>query len=188
MKSLTFLLFSLFISFNIKAVTISGISIPDTVSHTDQSTKLILNGAGIRSKFFFDIYIGSLYLEKKHHTAQDIYNAHGEKRISMYFLSKKITKNKLVADWNDGFENNHSKAELLKLQSQIDQFNRLFIDVKKSDIINLNFIPTTGTFVIINEKTMGLVEGDNFFTALLKIWLGDDPLDSDLKKSMLSKK
>ena len=103
----------------------------------------------------------------------------------MHFLYSEVSKEKLVGGWNDGFENNHTKDELKKLKAQINQFNSLFINVKKGDIININFIPTTGTSVVINGKTVGLVEGDNFFTALLKIWLGDDPADSDLKNAML---
>lgn len=170
------------------AVTIADINIPETVSHSEQSTKLVINGAGIRSKFIFDIYVGSLYLEKKLQTANEIFAAPGEKRVSMHFLYSEVSKEKLVSGWNDGFENNLTKDELKKLKTQIDQFNSLFITVKKGDVININFIPTTGTSVIINDKTMGLVEGDNFFTALLKIWLGDDPADSDLKEAMLGGK
>ena len=74
---------------------------------------------------------------------------------------------------------------LSKFKTQITQFNSLFVSVKKGDVINLNFIPTTGTEVIINNKSVGNIEGDMFFTALLKIWLGDEPADADLKKAML---
>jgi len=185
MRLLTLLCF--LIPLHTHAITIADITIPETVSHSEQSTKLTLNGAGIRSKFLFDIYVGSLYLEKKLHSAKDIYAAPGEKRVSLHFLYSEVSKEKLVDGWNDGFEDNHSKDELKKLKTQIDQFNSLFITVKKGDVINLNFIPTTGTSVVINGKTMGLVEGDNFFIALLKIWLGDDPADSGLKKAMLGK-
>ena len=99
-----------------------------------------------------------------------------------------MSKEKLVNGWNDGFKNNNSNKELVKLKTQIDQFNNLFITVKKGDVINLDFIPTTGTSVVINGKTRGLVEGDDFFTTLLKIWLGEEPADSDLKEAMLGNK
>lgn len=187
MKATLISLISLIFSFSLHATTIANITIPDVVSHSDQSTRLVLNGAGIRSKFFFDIYVGSLYLEKKAQTANEIYQLHGEKRISMHFLYDEVTKEKLVAGWNDGFKNNHTTDELTKLNARITQFNNLFITVKKGDIIKLNFIPTTGTSVVINNKTMGLVEGDDFFVALLKIWLGDKPADKELKKAMLGK-
>ena len=183
---LTFLLLLLSIaSFSLHAKEVAGINIPEHISFSDQSTKLILNGAGIRTKFFFDIYVGSLYLENKSKSAKDIYNLAGEKRISMHFLYDEIEKAKLVAGWNAGFENNLNNEDRTKFKSQIDQFNGLFVAVKKGDFINLNFTPTTGTHIVMNGKVMGLVEGDDFFTAILKIWLGEEPTDSDLKEAML---
>ena len=184
MKLTLFIVFSLFLS-AAHAKTIANVDIPDTVSHSDQSTKLILNGAGIRTKFIFDIYVGSLYLEKIQNTSEDVYAAHGEKRISMHFLYDEVSKEKLVDGWNDGFNNNLTADELTKFKAQITKFNSLFVTVKQGDVINLNFIPTTGTEVIINNKSVGSVEGDMFFTALLKIWLGDEPADSELKNAML---
>jgi Chalcone isomerase-like len=179
-----FLLISLS-SFSLQAKEVAGINIPENISFSDQSTKLVLNGAGIRTKFIFDIYIGSLYLEKKLNSAEAIYSLAGEKRISMHFLYDEIEKEKLISGWNTGFENNLTDEELIKFKSQIDQFNALFVTVKKGDVINLNFTPTTGTQMVMNSKVRGLVEGDSFFTALLKIWLGEEPADSDLKEAML---
>lgn len=184
LKLLTLIL-SLIFSINLQAKQLAGIDISESISFSDQSTNLILNGAGIRTKLFFDIYIGSLYLEKKSINPKEIYNMHGEKRISMHFLYDEVSKEKLVNGWNDGFKNNLSNNELSKFKPQINQFNNLFITVNKGDVIHLIFIPTTGTHVIINDKTMGLIEGDAFFTALLKIWLGEDPADSNLKEAML---
>ena len=188
MKQSLLIALSILLSTSINAKTIADINIADTVSHTDQSTKLILNGTGVRTKFIFDIYIGSLYLEKKQKTANDVYSAHGEKRISMHFLYDEVSKEKLVSGWNDGFKNNLTQDELAQFKAQIEQFNALFIAVKKGDVINLNFIPTTGTAIIINKKSVGLVKGDKFFIALLKIWLGNEPADADLKKAMLGAK
>lgn len=187
MKYLLLVSLSFIFSMPLNAKTIADIELPDSVSHSAQSTKLLLNGAGIRTKFIFDIYIGSLYLEKKQTTASDVYKAHGEKRISMHFLYDEVSKEKLIDGWNAGFKNNLSSNDLTKFKPQIDQFNNLFITVKKGDVINLNFIPTTGTQVVMNGKVRGLVEGDAFFTALLKIWLGEEPADSDLKEAMLGK-
>jgi len=182
-----FILLSVTISypFSLQAKEVARVNISETISFSDQSTKLILNGAGIRTKFIFDIYVGSLYLEKKASSAKEIYILHGEKRISMHFLYNEVSKEKLVNGWNDGFENNHTSEELVKLKDRITQFNNLFVSVKKGDVINLDFIPTTGTSITIKGKSMGLIKGDDFFIAILKIWLGEDPADGDLKEAML---
>lgn len=185
MKIFLIAFFSLFMSYTVTAKTVAGVDVAETISFSNQSTKLTLNGAGIRTKFIFDIYVGSLYLTKKVNTANDAYNLQGEKRVGMHFLYDEVSKEKLVNGWNDGFENNHSDTELKKLKTRIIQFNNLFVTVKKGDIINLNFIPTTGTQVVINGKAKGTIKGGDFFTAVLKIWLGESPADDDLKNAML---
>lgn len=174
-------LLSLFFSLSIQAQTVANIDIPETISDSN----LVLNGAGIRTKFIFDIYVGALYLEKKHDNANAIYTQKGNKRIHMHFLYDEISKEKLTNGWSDGFKNNHSDNELKKLSSRITQFNNQFSAVKKGDVINLNFVPGKGTTVEINNKKMDIVNGDDFFRAVLKIWLGDEPADSDLKDAML---
>lgn len=188
MKHKILLLILLFISsLTLHAIEIADIKIPDNVSFSDQSSKLVLNGAGIRTKFIFDIYIGSLYLKEKRITADEIYKLHGEKRVSMHFLYDEVEKEKLTNGWTEGFKNNLSDKEYEKFKLRLTQFNSLFLSVKKGDVINLDFMPTTGTFVIINDKKMGLVPGDDFFVALLKVWLGQEPADDDLKEAMLGK-
>ena len=64
MKSILFLLICLPLPLSLQAKTIAGVNIPNTVSHSEQSTKLILNGVGIRTKFVFDIYWQFIFRKK----------------------------------------------------------------------------------------------------------------------------
>jgi len=185
MKVYLIALISLFFSFSVHAKNISDVDISESISLSENSKPLILNGAGIRSKFVFDIYIGGLYLEEKQTTTHAIYNAGGQKSIRMHFLYGEVSQEKLVSSWNDGFESNNSEEELKKLKPRIDQFNDFFISVKKGDSIHLNFSPSRGTEVVINNTNKGTIKGHDFFTAVLKIWLGDEPADEDLKAAML---
>lgn len=185
MKSPILVLSALLVSFSLHAQTVANQNIPESITQPGSTKKLVLNGAGIRTKFIFDIYIGALYLEQKQNAAADIYPLTGAKRIHMHFLYDEISKEKLTNSWSEGFKNNHNEDELSKLQSRIDQFNAMFTAVKKGDVINLDFQPEKGTTVIINKSTQGTVKGGDFYTALLKIWLGDQPADSDLKLAML---
>jgi len=34
-------------------------------------------------------------------------------------------------------------------------------------------------------KSLGLIEGDDFFRALLMVWIGEHPADTSLKKGLL---
>jgi len=169
------------------AKEIAGVMVNDTLQTTDGAT-LQLNGAGIRKKLFMDIYIAQLYMEKPSATVSEVLADKGRKRIVMHFLYSEVSKDKLVEVWNDGFKDNNSAGDLAKLQERINQFNGFFVDVKKNDVIVLDYNPATGTTVTIKGQEKGVIGGADFNEALLKIWLGEKPADGDLKDKLLSYK
>ncbi len=165
------------------ARTIEDVNLPEQI--TLANTALQLNGAGIRTKFVFNIYVGTLYLPQKASAAKQILAMNGAKRVGMHILYSEIDKEKLINGWHEGFENNLDNKQFEALKPRLQQFNNLFVTVKKGDVIYLDFIPGKGTVVTINNKTRGTVQGDDFYTALLKVWLGEEPADDDLKAAML---
>lgn len=162
---------------------IAGVDVPETVSINN--TGLVLNGAGVRKKFFIKIYVGALYLTAKRTTVEQILSDPGAKRIVMSFLYKEVGYEKLVEGWNEGFENNNTAGEIKVLKDRINQFNALFVTVHKGDIVQLDYLPDQGTQVWIKGKLKGTVVGEDFSRALLKIWLGTEPADAGLKEAML---
>jgi hypothetical protein len=168
-----------------EAKELAGVMVQESIV-TDAGTKLHLNGSGVRKKFLFDIYVIGLYMQYPANSVEKVVEAPGEKRIFMHFLYKKVEKASLVEAWNDGFSGNTDQETLAKLKDRIDTFNGLFEDVKKNDVVTLDFIPDRGTAVIINSNEKGVVPGKDFNEALLRIWLGDKPVSSGLKEDLLS--
>lgn len=164
---------------------VAGVNVPEQVTIANGTSPLQLNGAGVREKFFIDIYVGGLYLPKKTGNVSQIIDMPGAKRVVMHFLYKEVKKTKLTDGWTDGFRNNHTKAQFKVLKSRLDQFNALFHTIKRGEFICLDYIPAKGTQVWINETLAGTVPGQDFYQALLKVWLGDKPADSKLKAAML---
>jgi hypothetical protein len=148
-------------------------------------TDLVLNGAGIRKKFFVKVYIGALYLPRSAGQADAVLAMDGPKRVLMHFLYKKVEAGQLVDGWNEGFENNQSAENLTKLGPRLEQFNALFTDVVAGDEVLLDFLPGQGTRVTVRGEQKGLIPGDDFYRALLAVWLGEKPADKGLKKGML---
>ncbi len=175
----------LLISLPSYAKEISGVMVNDT-QQTEDGTTLLLNGAGVRSKLFISVYIAQLYMEKPAASAAEVLGDKGKKRMVMHFLYSEVSKEKMVDTWNEGFKENNSAGDLAKLQDRINQFNGLFVDVKKDDVIVLDYAPATGTVVTIKGQKKGAIPGADFNDALLKIWLGDHPVDSSLKDKLLS--
>ncbi|HHH48708.1 MAG TPA: hypothetical protein ENK51_07465 [Gammaproteobacteria bacterium] len=165
------------------AQEVAGVDVPEQI--TLANTTLTLNGAGVRSKFFFDIYVGALYLPEKTKDAETAIDMPGPKRVLMHFLYKEVSQEKLVDGWNDGFRNNHSREQFKALAPKLDAFKQLFTTVKRGDQITLDYLPETGTRVTINGQTKGSIPGAEFHAALLRVWLGEKPADSDLREAML---
>ena len=65
----------------------------------------------------------------------------------------------------------------------------LLKEAKKGMRITLDWLSAAGTTVTVNGKAAGLpILGEDFYRALLKIWLGDKPVQDDLKKALLGEK
>lgn len=179
------LLTALSSAIELNAREIAGVNVPQQVQLGGQD--LVLNGAGIRTKFVFDIYVGALYLTGKATSTEQVLSMTGPKRVLMHFLYDEVDKQKLTDGWIEGFEENHSDAQFKALRPQLEAFNKLFVSVKRGDHIKLDYLPESGTRVTINDQLKGTIPGADFYPALLKVWLGDEPADDDLKEAMLGK-
>lgn len=169
-------------SFSVQAEEIAGVHIDEQITLGSESLKL--NGAGVRSKFVFDIYVAAFYSVDKVKKVEDL-NFQQPMRMAMHFVYDEVSKEKLTDAWNEGFEDNLSADEFIRLKNRISRFNGLFETVKKGDVIELDFVPAKGTTVSINKDEKGSVAGNDFYKALLLIWLGDEPVGDDLKAALL---
>ena len=90
---------------------------------------------------------------------------------------------------NDGLRNNHTEAQVAAFKPQIDALNaamKAVEEAKKGDVIHFEYLPDSGTRITVNGQPKGAsIPGEEFFTAMLRIWLGEKPADADLKKGLL---
>ena len=169
----------------LQAIVINGIEIPDSVSLPDNGTRLTLNGAGVREKFFMDIYIGALYLENRMHDPAAILADTGHAGILMHFTYSEVSQEKIIAGWVDGLEANLTEERMQAIRPRLEKFNTLFRAVVRGDVIRIDYVPDSGTQVRINGEWRGSVAGNDFFRDLLRIWLGSSPVSKSLKYDML---
>jgi len=166
------------------AAEINGVHLDDAIQ--SGSGKLLLNGGGVRTKLFFDIYVAGLYLPQPANRGEQVLAMPGAKRLLMHFTYGEVSREKLVAAWEEGFAKNQSAAALKGLRARIDRFNGLFPAVlKRGDRLLLDFLPDGSTQLILNGAVLGTLPGEDFQRALLSIWLGQHPADSDLKAALL---
>jgi long-chain acyl-CoA synthetase len=168
------------------AAEVAGVKIEDRV--TVESSELVLNGAGLRTKFFVNIYVAGLYLAQKKTSTSEVLALPGPKRMSMR-LMRNLSAKQLVDALEEGIRDNTPAAERESLKDRVADLSALMNSLqsaKEGDVIALEWVPGTGTRVLMNGAARGKpIPGEDFYRALLRIWLGDDPVSKDLKKTLL---
>jgi hypothetical protein len=168
------------------AVDIAGMKMDDTARVNNQDLKL--NGAGIRYKVIFKVYVAGLYLAEKKNKLEDILAVPGAKRISLIFL-RDVESDSFGQAFMDGIRKNTELAERSKFVSQELTMGQLFASVpelKKGDILTVDWIPGSGTAVSVNgKKLQDGIPDPLFYNALIRIWLGKMPADAKLKLAMM---
>jgi hypothetical protein len=176
---------SVLFSTSVNARQLDDVTLPDKVTIDGTDVVLQLNGMGYRTKFVFDIYVGGLYTESRVESRNAVQALKGPKRVVMHMVYDEVDRKKITNGWNDGFEENNSDEQLEKLEARLKIFNSYFPDLKKNDVLLFDYIPETGTRITINGEVKGIIEGADFYSALLDVWLGEEPADDDLKDAML---
>jgi len=151
---------------------------------------LVLNGAGLRKKFFFKVYAAGLYLPARSADAAGVMGADVPRRIDLTLL-RDVSAEKFVASLQDGLKANQSAAALTALKPRIDAFSKTLLDLKQAgegQRYQMDYTPATGTQLRVDGKAVGsAIAGSDFFNALLSVWLGEHPVQADLKDALLGK-
>lgn len=168
------------------AVDVSGYKFDDTTKVAGKDLKL--NGAGMRTKFIVKVYAAGLYLPEKKSNVAEILKQDGPRRVTLQ-MARDVSSEDFGKAFMEGLNDNVDKTEKQKIASQIGRMGELFASVdglKKGDVLHLDWIPGTGTQCELNGKPLGSTIPDiAFYNALLRIWLGDKPVDSSLKPALL---
>ena len=170
------------------ALDVSGVKFEDKTKVGAGET--VINGAGLRKRAFFKVYAIGLYLPQKVTSAADAINAKGAKRVAIVTL-RDLTAEQFVDALIEALKNNHDEAALKALQPKIDQFRSTMLTIgnaAEKSAVNIDWLPESGTRLSFNGSAKGSdIPGEDFYRALLKIWIGDKPAQEDLKEQLLGK-
>ena len=156
-------------------VEIAGVTVPATVDAGGQS--LVLNGAALRKKAVFKVYVAGLYLPARNSDADAILAADGPRELRMEFV-RDVGKDKMCEAWDESLKNNTPSADA-QLQAEFKELCGWMQDLKKGDVMSFTYLPGTGTTVAIAGQTKGSIAGKPFADALFKSWIGPKPGPGD---------
>ncbi len=169
------------------AVDVSGVKYDDTIQLGGK--ELLLNGAGVRNKFVVKVYTAGLYLQEAQSTVEGVLKAEGPRRVRLVML-RDISADDLGAAFMVALSENVSEQDRAKIVTHVSKYGEMFALVhylKKGDVIDADWIPGVGNQCYVNGKKVGPVIADLvFYNSVLRVWLGDKPVDPTLKPKLLA--
>ena len=110
----------------------------------------------------------------------------------MYIVMlRDIDGNELCKLFTQGMERNAPREEFSKSIAGVLRISDIFSAKKKllaGENFTVDWVPGSGTQLIVNGSPQGEpIKEPEFFSAMMKIWLGNSPADARLKDALLGK-
>jgi Chalcone isomerase-like len=170
------------------AAEIAGVTLPATEQLAAGGPRLVLNGAGLRRKFIFKVYAVGLYLPRKATTADEVLALAGAKRVDIRML-RDVDAKEFTDALFEALRANNDAAEMKALEPRAQQLAAQLAAMKEAKHgmrITLDWVPGAGTRTTADGRPLGEpIAGEDFYRALLRIWLGPHAVQDDLKDALL---
>lgn len=151
-------------------------------------TTLQLNGSGTRYRVMFKVYDLALYLPRKAGTPEAVVEMTGPKRLSFIAL-RDLPGTDLGLAFIKGLQANNSNEAVQRHAASSTRLIEIFSGKTKlssGDSFAMDFLPGKGTQFYILGQPQGAPVGDaEFFSMVLRIWLGPQAVDSALRDALL---
>lgn len=170
----------------VQAARIAGVEFDERARVA--GSELLLNGVGVRQVAWLQGYAAGLYLGRKAGTAAEAIATAGPKRIRLQLLVD-VEAKEFAKAVDKGMRRNHSPAELQALKPRIALFDARVLGLgplRRNEVIDLDFVPGAGVVLARNGKPQGTpLPGDDLYAGLMKIFIGEVPVDAALKAGLL---
>ena len=185
-RSLLFVLVSVMTAFGVGVAhgkACQGVNFPEQVQ-VDGGT-LTLNGLGLRQATVLkvNVYVAALYVAKVSGDPHALLGSNTSKELILHFLHN-VSDDDLKKGWEEGFAHN-AREQLAALKERIERLKGWMTDMQSGQRLTFIHKPGAGLQVEVNGTVQGTIQGDDFATAFLSIWLGAHPPNPGLKSGLL---
>ena len=168
------------------AVTVEDQTFPGEASVA--GTPLQLNGVGLRAAFIYKVYLAGLYLPTRAATGAAAIAEPGPKRLQVRLLMDGPS-DQFAKAFTGGIAKRTPADQVAAMKDRIAAFDRTLRsvgNVRKGDVVDLDYTPAAGLTMAVNGKPYGTpVPGADLYAALLNIFVGERPVDAKMKAGML---
>jgi hypothetical protein len=169
---------------------VAGVRFERVLRMPELPGELQLNGFALHRLYGFQIYAIGLYLPEPGRSAESALEMPGAKRIEMNVL-REITAAQLSSALAEGISENHSPAEVERFRPRMSMLDRVMKEIGKvgrGSRIAIDWLPAGMTRVVVDGRPRGEpIVGEDFYRALMRIWLGERPVSDNLKRGMLGR-
>ena len=146
-------------------------------------TELALKGTGLRRRAFFQVYAIGLYVQDR---KADALTQGGPKRVLIHML-RDVGADTFTQALAEGIKDNHTESEAKALEPKVKELANAIATIgeaKKGMSIALDWTGKATQLVVDGKPVAAPIAGEDFYRALLRIWLGDKPVQEDLRKAL----
>jgi hypothetical protein len=150
---------------------------------------LVLNGLGLRGVAWLKAFVAGLYVGAPSKDGAQIVAQTGPKRLRLRIMIG-ASAHELTKSLQGRIRDHEPDALQQKLAPRMNQLGVLIDglgELKSGDNLDLDWLPGRGTQLSLNGQAVGApVAGDDLYGAVLRIFVGDHPVDRRLKAGLLA--
>jgi len=149
---------------------------------------LVLNGVGVRRRFFLPVYVGALYVPQRSSDPETLLAQRGPRRMSMRFV-RDVEAELFMNSLDLGMRRHYSPQQLEVWREQWQALTGVIANIvvaRRADHVTWDYTPHAGARVMQNSVAITpTMSGEDFYNAVLRVWLGPHPADAELKRGLL---
>lgn len=166
------------------AAEVEGVHFPDSIELHGRT--LALNGTGLREVYIIKTWVAALYTSAPAYSAAAVVGD-GDRRIAITLLAD-LSIDRLGRSLLDALRRNHAPEQLGAIEPQIQAFVAALQSIGptvKGDTLTIDMVQGT-TRISFNDMAVGdPIPGPAFRNALLRAFVGDEPVDDSLRRGLL---
>jgi len=167
---------------------ISGVALLEEAKLSAEGPTLRLVGAGVFRFLFFRYYVCALYALAGLRGAAPILEADAPRRIRLVAV-RRITSFEFLWGLDRGIADNTGEIELKALDMRLEALRAAIREIgaiPSGSRVDIDYVPDAGTTILIDSALRGgPFRGKPLNDALMRVWIGERPLDASLKEMLL---
>lgn len=147
----------------------------------------MLNGLAIHSELGKEQFLGALYSEVLSNDPETLIKSNLPMRMELKIVAAEgMAIRRFSRMWIEGMAINNNSALLTAQADNMVKFDGLFKGrLEPNDHVVFALTPGSGVAVRINNVLLGTIADDEFFSMLLRTWIGRVPLSSTYRENLL---